>query len=168
MKQSSGTDWIELMTKDPFSIDIVLRHPSYSPESISAALSLKPVSFWGVGQRLVETPAKWSYFFASLEKGDYVSDYESALANVVLFLEKNAAYWADFIGGNGDVELILNHTIHPQEKERDKCFELYLAPAFLTQLSTRGIGLRVQGWQGSAETEEFVPPPGQARPITNR
>jgi len=150
------------MTKDPFSIDIVLRHPSYSPESISEALSLKPVGSWGVGQRLVETPAKWSYFFASLEKGDDVSGYESALANVALFLEKNAAYWADFMGGSGEVELILNHTIEPQQGEGDKVLELYLAPAFLRDLSTRGIGLRVQGWQGTLKTREFALPSTQA------
>ena len=143
------------MTKDSFSIDLVLRHPSYSPESISEALSLKPVASWGVGQRVVETPAKWSYFLAALEKGDDVSAYENALGNVALFLESHPAFWADFMAGNGEVELILNHTIEPQEEEGDKCFELYLAPAFLRTLSARGIGLRVLGWQGTLKTREF-------------
>jgi hypothetical protein len=143
-------------TKDPFRINIVLRHPSYSPENISEALSLKPVGSWGVGQRVVETPAKRSYFSASLEEGDDVSDFDRALANVTSFLEKHAAFWTDFTGGDGEVELILNHTIYPQDEEGDKCFELYLAPAFLAHPSTGGIGLRVQGWQRSIKTEELA------------
>lgn len=44
--------------KDPFSIDIVLRHPSYSSESISEALSIKPQGSHGVGQRLGKLHAK--------------------------------------------------------------------------------------------------------------
>ena len=148
--------------EDPFSIDIVLRHPSYSSESISKGLSLNPDGGWAGGQTVVKSPAKWTYFHARLQKGDAVSDLEGALANVALFLEKNAAFWTDFVGGNGEVELILNHTIYPQEEEGDKCFQLYLAPSFLAHLSTRGIGLRVQGWQESAKTGEFAFPPGQA------
>jgi len=150
------------MTKDPFSIKISLRHPSYGPESISETLSLKPELSHAVGERVVKSPANWAFFYACLQKGDYVSELEGALANVVAFLEKNAAFWTDFIGGNGEVELILNHTIDPQEEDGDKCFELYLAPDFLAHLSTRGIGLRVQGWQGGVKTKEFAPPPGRA------
>jgi hypothetical protein len=114
-------------TKDPFSIEIVLRHPSYSPERISKALSLKPKGSWAVGQRVVKVPAKHTYFCACLEQADCGSDFEGALANVVLFLEKNATFWTDFKDGNGGVELILNHEINPQDAEGDKCFELYLA-----------------------------------------
>jgi hypothetical protein len=138
-------------TKDPFSIKIAIRHPAYSPKKISEALSLKPELSPAVGKRFLKTPAKWTFFYACLQKGDCVSEFETPLNNVVLFLEKNAALWTDFIRGNGEVELILNHTIAPQEEEGDKCFDLYLAPAFLSNLSTRGIGLRVQGWQGSVK-----------------
>ncbi|HTW58506.1 MAG TPA: hypothetical protein VMD99_10260 [Terriglobales bacterium] len=134
-------------TKDPFSIKIALRHPSYSPQRISEALSLKPEWSHSAGQRFIKWRAKWTYFYACLEKGDYASEFEGALANAVSFLDKKATFWTDFIGGNGEVELILNHTINPQEEAGDKCFELYLAPALLKHLSTRGIGLRVQGWQ---------------------
>ena len=42
----------------------------------------------------------------------------------------DAAFWTDFIGGNGEVELILNHTIGPRAEEGDKCFDLFLAPDF--------------------------------------
>jgi hypothetical protein len=142
-------------SKNPFSIDIVLRHPSRSPESISEALSLKPKGAYSVGQNLGTLPAKWTFFHACLQEARDPSGYESALAKVGQFLEKNAAFWADFMGGNGEVELLLNHTIEPQEEEGDKSFELYLAPAFLHDLSTRGIGLRVQGWQGSVQATEF-------------
>jgi hypothetical protein len=135
-------------SKHPFSIDIVLRHPSRSPESISEALSLKPKGAYSVGQNLGTLPAKWTFFHACLQEACDPSGYESALAKVGQFLEKNAAFWADFVGGNGEVELILNRTIEPQEEE-DKVFELYLAPAFLRDLSARGIGLRVQAWQGT-------------------
>jgi hypothetical protein len=76
------------------------------------------------------------------------------LTRVVSFLKKNAAFWTDFIGENGDVELILNHTISAHEEEGDKCIELSLAPAFLKHLSSRGIGLRVQGWQGRTKKKK--------------
>src|SRR5271155_4739889 len=101
-------------TKDPFSIKIALRHPAYSPKKISEALSLKPEGSWAVGQKIVKAPAKWTYFDACLQKGTHVSKFEGALKNTVSFLEKNSAFWGDFIGGDGEVELILNHTIAPQ------------------------------------------------------
>jgi hypothetical protein len=145
-------------SKNPFTIDIVLRHPSRSTESISEALSLKPKGAYNVGQNLGTLPAKWTFFHACLQEARDPSSYESALAKVSQFLEKNAAFWADFMGGNGEVELILNHTIEPQEEEGDKVLELYLAPAFLRDLSARGIGLRVQGWQGTLKTREFALP----------
>lgn len=135
-------------TNDPFSIKIALRHAAYSPRKISEALSLRPELSHAVGERFLKTPAKWTFFYACLQKGDHVSDFKTALRKVALFIEKNAAFWADFTGGDGEVELILNHTITP-DQEGDKCFELYLAPAFLCHLSKHGMGLRVQGWQRS-------------------
>ena len=90
-------------SKEPFSIDIVLRHPSHSPESISAALSLKPRASWPVDEDLGKVRAKWSFFYARLLEGAASSDYERALKNVRRFLRKNAAFWTDFTGGNGEV-----------------------------------------------------------------
>jgi hypothetical protein len=55
-------------------------------------------------------------FYACLQKGDHVSDFETALHKVAFFIEKNAAFWADFTGGDGEVELILNHTITPDQE----------------------------------------------------
>jgi hypothetical protein len=133
-------------TKDPFNIKIVLRHPSYKPTDISKALSLKPEFSYAVGQKFLKSSAKWTRFCACLQKGNYASEYGRALTKVVLFLEKNSTFWTEFMVGNGEVELILNHEISPQWEEGDKCFELSLAPALLAQLSTRGIDLRVQGW----------------------
>jgi hypothetical protein len=132
-------------SKDPFRIRIFLRHPSWRPEDISKALSLEPELSHAVGEKFLKSPAKWTFFYACLQKGNYVSEYERALTKVVLFLEKNAAFWTDFMEGNGEVELILNHEIAPQWEDGDKCFELSLAPALLAHLSTWGIGLRVQG-----------------------
>jgi hypothetical protein len=145
-------------TKDFFSIDIVLHHPSCGPESISEALSIKPQGAHAMGQRLGKLRAKRTFFYACLQKSEYVSELEGALAKAVRFLEKHAAFWTDFIGGRGEVELILNHTIYPKEEEGDKSFELYLAPDFLRHLSTRGIGLRVQGWQAGVKTKVALPP----------
>ena len=135
-------------TKEPFSIDIVLRHPSYEQESISEALSIKPQGCWGEGQRLGKLRANWTFFYACLQKGDYAADFEGALAKVVLFLEKNATFWTDFMSGQGEVELILSHTFLEAAGQADLCSELHLEPVFLGHLSARGIGLRVQGWRG--------------------
>jgi hypothetical protein len=111
-------------TKDFFSIDIVLCRPSYSPESISKALSIKPQGAHAVGDKFGGLCAKWTFVCARLHEGDYASEFERALSNVVLFLHENAGFWTDFIGGNGEVDLILNHTIYRPEKEGGKCFEL--------------------------------------------
>src|SRR5271154_4393779 len=138
-------------SKDSFDIDIVLRHSSHSPESIAAALSLKPKASWPVNESLGKVRAKWSFFYARLLDGISDSGYERALKNVCRFLRKNAAFLTEFEGGNGEVELILNGAVGVQEEEGDACFELYVAPAFLTELAARGIGLRVQGWQGAAK-----------------
>lgn len=135
-----------MKSKDPFSIDIVLRHPSRSPESISRALSLKPEGSREVGQKLGASRAKRTFFHARLQEGVAYSQYEGALANVARFVKKNEAFLTDFTSGDGEVELVLNHTIRPQEEDGDSCLELYLAPALLRDLSARGIGLRVQGW----------------------
>ena len=97
-----------------------------------------------------------------LQEGDYASDFEGALIKVVSFLKKNNAFWTDFIGGDGDVELTLNFATHPQWKEGDKCIELSFAPAFLSHLSTRGIGLRVQGWYRSLKKKKSARPPRRA------
>src|SRR5271155_1367252 len=96
-------------SKDSFSIDIVLRHPSHSPKSIAAALSLKPKASWPVGEDLGKVRAKRSFFYARFLEGVACSGYERALKNVSRFLRKNAPFWADFTGGHGEVELILNH-----------------------------------------------------------
>jgi hypothetical protein len=134
--------------KDSFSIDIVLRHPSYSPDGISKALSIEPQASWAAGESLGTSRAQGTFFHASLRRGDSSSHYEAALADVVSFLERNEAFWTDFLGSHGEVEIILNQTLFRQEEEGDRCFELYLGPAFLGQLCSRGIGLRVQGSTG--------------------
>ncbi len=142
-------------SKDSYSIDILLRHSSHSPEIISAALSLKPVATWRVGENLVKVRAKRSFFYARLHEGTGSSSYERALKHAYRFLRKNASFLDEFKGGSGQVELILNHTVGLQEEEGDKSFELHIAPAFLTELAARGIGLRVQGCQqGAAKARE--------------
>ncbi|MGA9526773.1 MAG: hypothetical protein WBS24_01525 [Terriglobales bacterium] len=149
-----------MMTKDSFSINISLRHrdPSYSLESISKALSLKPLAAYSVGcKQLGKVRSKWSSYYAHLQNGDYASEFEGALKRVVSFLKKNNDFWTDFIVGDGSVTLILNHTINPEWKNGDKCFELSLTPTFLSHLSARGIGLRVQGWQGPTQKRKSAP-----------
>jgi hypothetical protein len=100
-----------------------------------------------------------------LQKGNYASEFERALANVVSFLEKNGSFLAEFMGSNGEAEIILNHTMQGGWEAADKCFELYLAPAFLGHLSSRGIGLRMQAWQEKVKTKK--PIRSSRRPKTN-
>jgi hypothetical protein len=139
--------------KDSYSIDIVLRHASHDPETISAALSLKPKGFWPKGEDLGRVRAKWSFFYARLLDDVSSPEFERALKDVSRFLRKNSAFLADFTDGNGEVGLILNHTVSPQGEEGNKSFELHLSPDFLRDLSARDIGLRVQGWQGSVKAD---------------
>jgi hypothetical protein len=148
-------------TKDRFSIDIVLRHPSYSPERISEALSMKPQGSHDVGEKHGGSTAQWTFFFASLQKGDGHSEYETALNSVAQFLEKHAAFWNDFTAGRGELELILNHTFLEGAEAGDLCLKLSLEPRFLAQLSKRGFGLRIQAWKGQLNTRNLSVPPRQ-------
>jgi hypothetical protein len=119
-------------TKDFFGIDIVLRHPSYSPESMSKALSIKPQGSHAVGDKFGGLRERWTSVCARLHEGDHASEFERALSNVVLFLQEHAAFWTDFIGGNGEVDLILNHPIYRREKEggsASSCTSLQLSLA---------------------------------------
>jgi hypothetical protein len=109
-----------------------------------------------VGEDLGRVRAKWSFFYARLLDSVASSDHDRALKHVCRFLRKNAAFWADFAGGNGEMELVLNHTVNLQEQGADECFELYVAPVFLSELSTWGFGLRVQGWQGRARDKRMA------------
>jgi hypothetical protein len=134
-------------TRDPFFIDIALRHPSYRAEDISAALSIEPKIAHSTGDPR-ESHAKWkrSSFLARLREGNLASDFDGALADIARFVERHSLFWTEFVGGGGEVELILNHEIPREMENGDKCFELFLDSVFLRLLSARSIGLRVQGW----------------------
>jgi hypothetical protein len=155
------------MSKDSFSIDVVLRHPSYSRESIAKALSIKPRASLAADDKTASSHGRRTFFHARLSEGKSSSDYENALADVILFLEKNATFWTDFVSGQGEVEVILNHTFLEEAEQGDLCLKLHLEPRFLAQLSNRGIALRVQAWKGQPNAKDFSPPRpqrlGQAR-----
>jgi hypothetical protein len=141
----------KVMTKDPFSIDISLRHPYYKAERIIRALSIKPQGAYSVGDARGSRKAKRTHVYARLQHGDYASQFGRALFKISSFIKKNETFWADFKSGDGVVELILNHAISPAWEEDDQCFELSFTPAFLAGLSAYGIGLRVQVWQEEAK-----------------
>jgi hypothetical protein len=151
-------------SKDTFSIDIVLRHPSRTRESISEALSIKPLGSYPIGQKIGKLRAKRSFFFGRLQEGDYASEFNRYLSKVVSFLEKKTTFWTEFIAGGGEVEVILNFPTCSHCKDGDKTFELSLAPAFLGNLSNRGMGLRVQTWKRSVKTRSSTYRSGGRRP----
>lgn len=126
-----------MSSHDSFTIDIVLRHPSYAAEDIMKALSLAS---------LVPLP-KATYFYAQLQKGSSVHQYGRALNDVILFLRKHERFLTAFMKRGGDVELIVNHNVTAESESGDKCFELFLSAEFLRALSDQEIGLRVQGWR---------------------
>ena len=127
---------------DSYCIDLVLRHPSRDASSISIALSLEPFLKWGSGQ------SERRSFYARLQAGHTTTDYDLALTKVTTLLDAHAAYLIEFAQGGGEVELLLNHAISPMVEPGDKCFELRLEANFLQQLSSKGVALRIQGWQG--------------------
>jgi len=138
---------LAMTANDSFTIDIALRHPSCTPEHISKALSVKPRASHNAGSKIESLPKGWTNFYATLQRGDSASDYENALSRAILFIEKNGSFWRDFIGGQGEVELILNHTLLEEPAQGDLCLQLRLGPKFLRRLSALGVGLRVQGWK---------------------
>jgi hypothetical protein len=124
---------------DSYSIDLVLRHPSLDVSSISAPLSLETFRSWRRGGP--------SSFYGRLQAGHLTSDFGGALAKVAAWLDAHAAYFTEFGQAGGEAELVLNHAISRMEKPGDQCFELRLEPEFLQQLSSKGVALRIQGWQ---------------------
>ena len=133
---------------DPFTIDIILRHPTYSPERISKALSIKPHGAPAVGQKHGGPTTRSSFFCATLQRGETPSEYEGALTSVAQFIENHADFWSDFVAGSGEMELVLNHTIPQGAAPGDLCLRLRLEPRFLAELSNRGFGIRFQAWEG--------------------
>jgi len=138
---------LPMTTNDSFSIHIALRHPSFTPEHISKALSITPRWSENPGQHNKGLPKGWTHFYAALQEGNTPDDYENALSKAVLFLEKNNAFWRDLIGGQGEVELVVNHTLPEEPARGDLCLQLHLGADFLGRLSALGVGLRVQGWK---------------------
>jgi hypothetical protein len=124
---------------DSYSIDLVLRHPSLDLSNISVGLSLETFRNWrGSG------PCSFS---GRLQAGHLTSDFGVALAKVATWLDAHAAYFTGFLQAGGEAELVLNHAVSRMEEPGDKCFELRLGPEFLQQLSSKGVALRIQGWQ---------------------
>ena len=80
--------------------------------------------------------------------GSNVDEFARALEEVVCFLQRHDAFFAEFRRGDGEVELVLNHDVELME---GKVFELYQDPAFLGQLTAARIGLRVLGWNRRPE-----------------
>jgi hypothetical protein len=85
-----------MSSKDPFSIDIILRHPFLPPDQMSRALSITPLLSRAAMRGPGGLQKKRNYVYARLQKGDRSSQFETALANVVSLLQRNEEFWADF------------------------------------------------------------------------
>jgi len=146
-----------MSTKDPFRINVAIRHPSFTPLRICKALSIKPLlSHAAGGKFLRDRRRRWSIVSAQLQEGNSASQFERGLRKTVSFIKKHSEFLNALIGSGGEVEIILNHTISLVEKEGHKNFHLFLAPAFVAQLAGHGIGLRIQGWQVKASPIKFI------------
>jgi hypothetical protein len=144
---------IEIAANDFFSIEILLRHPSYDLESLAKTLAIEPTApLVADTNKLLRYERRRTFFHARLHEGNRSSEYERALANVAKFIEKHATFWIDFMSGKGEAELILNHSLLEQAQQGDLCFKLHLEPRFLAELSKHGIALRVQAWKGQLST----------------
>jgi hypothetical protein len=130
--------------EDPFSIEIDLGHPSCDPLRISEEFSLDPSWSWRQGARLGNVTKTSSRWYGQLARGSGVAEYEAALAKVVSFLGYHETFFAEFSGGGGEIEIVLNHPALEQPK--GVAFDLQLSPVFLAHLANRKIGLRVQAW----------------------
>lgn len=147
-----------ISSRDSFSIDISLRHPNRDPLSIARALSIKPQGFQPAIEDLDTAQEKWTFFYGRLEIGDPTISYADALQNTVNFVRQHAAFWRQFTLENGEVKIILNHTIHLQDANGDLCFDLFLSPAFMAHLCEHGVGLNVKGWQVRSKRNKFGRP----------
>ena len=136
-----------MSTNDSFSIDIALRHPSLTLEHISNALAIAPRWSDNTGQHNKGLSKGRTRLYATLQEGNSPGDYENALSRAVRFLEENGAFWRDFVDGEGEVELVVNHTLLEEPEQGDLSLQLHLGPDFLRRLSALNVGVRVQGWK---------------------
>jgi hypothetical protein len=139
------------MTTDEFKIDLNLHHPSCDPETITAALALKPWFAKENGDKVGNVTHKKTAWLCQFRRGTFDEGFATALEDVVTLLSDYEAFFAEFIEQGGEVELVLNSTVDTAVEEGDKLLELSLHPWFLKQLGEHGINLRVQAW--SAESE---------------
>jgi RHS repeat-associated protein len=77
--QSSARPAEVNVSKDSFSIDLVLRHPSYNLEKIAKVLSIKPRASLAADDKLAGSQQTSTFFHARLYKGKSSSEYENAL-----------------------------------------------------------------------------------------
>ncbi len=95
---------------ETFSIEIVLRHPSYNPIDISNALLRQPDISWRKGDGVADRIRQSSLWRSSLWRGSGVDEYEDSLKDVIFFLTKHHLFLSAFISGGGEGDIVLNHT----------------------------------------------------------
>ncbi len=105
---------------------------------------MEPSWFWRQGARLGSITKDSSRWYGVLARGSGAAEYETALAQVVSFLAQHESFLAEFRGGGGEVEIVLNHPVLEQSK--GVAFDLRLSPVFLAHLANSSVGLRVRAW----------------------
>lgn len=132
---------------DQFSIDLNLHHPSCDPGEITKALLLEPWFSRRAGDQLGDVVHRQTSWLCHFEKGAGDSEFGEALERMASLLCQHEAFFSEFTGEGGKVEVVLNSRV---ELEEGKLLELCLHPWFLNQLSTRNVSLRIQAWKSDS------------------
>ena len=141
------------MTKplDTFWLDFSLRHPSCEPESITAALNLKPLSASRSGSKVGAATRRFTHWMCKFREGIGDEDFARSLEEVLSFHDASTDFFHQFIASGGEVEVAINQVI---KMDDGILFKLTLDHEFLKACGERQISLRVQAWSVEEELSD--------------
>jgi len=141
------------MTKplDTFWLDISLRHPSCEPESITAALNLKPLSASRSGSKIGAATRRFTHWMCKFREGIGDENFARSLTDVLLFFDALTGFFQQFSTSGGEVEFAINQVV---KMDDGILFKLTLDHEFLKACGERQISLRVQAWSVEEELSD--------------
>jgi hypothetical protein len=136
---------------DDFRIDLLVRHPSANPSTISGSLRIQPEFAWGVGDLLGGQPRTSSLWRATLAEGSGPKEFERALESVLSLMSDRNHFLSQTVASGGELSLTVRTFA---ETQNGKASEVHLNAPFLGTLAAIGIDLIFEVWMQGQEVEE--------------
>lgn len=136
---------------DDFRIDLLVKHPSASPSTISGSLDVQPAFAWGVGDLVGGQPRTSSLWRATLADGSGTKEFERALENVLSLIADRNHFLTQAVASGGELSLTVRTF---SETQNGKASEVHLNALFLGTLAAIGIDLVFEVWMQGQAVEE--------------